>query len=640
MSRYRLTIAVMLTLTASYQLYAQWTRSLTQIETQAAPQVQQQQQSHVPPPPKTFVEVAQRALPGVEWLRDPRYTFQRGNQFYFYFGSLELMKDAAAETGDASASERIKLAPFVLIWIDPRRPEATPYVIQCEAARVQFENPVEFGFNAPNPGRLKAAAFDGTVEITGPDGLHLVGQNFDFSEETRSLYSARELTFAFGPAGDSPSQVRGSAVGVHVGFSPNLDPDLGRDMPRIGGVERVRLMQKVVLDCLYEKRDGEQQQPELTAAHVSCDDTLDFNAVKKEAILLSNVLVRSPTGGDRRPDEADTLRCHQLSLRFVERETPPKSAPPQESSPIELVDGEVDGKPDSPLAASPFGSLRVQEVEALGNLKGVRAMLQSDQHHLTAHMHQMNFDVDSGAAVLSDDPVVDVVRDGTQLRCKTIRVARDPATRQPVLTCLGNGLLQHHDEKTGDLLLEANWARQLHAAPDRHTGLLVVNFDEDARLIVQERAGLRADHLTLWIDDQSLRDRTGDVAPESPEPAAVPADNVPPAASSEDSTTHGMPLKFFEARGSVVIANTEMRAETELVRAEVQSGTLKYLDTDQTRQAAGEGQSQSRPDDPWQVSSQEVYLWLLNEAGTQNVQVSEIIAKGDVLIGQVPSASE
>jgi len=631
MSRYRLTIAVMLTLTASYQLYAQWTKSLTTIETEAKSQVQQQEQQHVPPPPEAFVEVAQRALPGVEWLRDPRFTFQRGNQFYFYCGSFELMKDAASETDDPKASERVKLAPFVMIWIDPDHPDATPYVIQCEAVRVQFENPVVFGFNAPNPGRVTAAAFDGPVEITGPDGLHLVGENFDFSEESRSLYSARELTFAFGPTADGPSQVRGSAIGVHVNFSTSLDPDLGRDMPRIGGVERVRLLEKVVLDCVYEEGAGNDKEPELAAAHVSCDDTLDFHAVKKEAILLSNVLVRRPTGGERRPDEDDTLRCHQLSLRFVERETPPKSVPSPESSTVELVDGES----ESQLAASPFGNLRVQEVEALGNLNGIRAMLQSDEHHLTAQFHLMNFDVDTGTAVLSDDPVVDVQRDGTLLRCKTIRVARVPGSRQPVLTCLGNGLLQHHDQTTGDLLLEATWVRQLHAAPDPATGLMVVNFDENARLIVQERAGLRADHLTLWIDDQSMLDQPGDIAPAAPEPAAV-SGNAP----------EGMPLRFFEARGSVVIAKsgkrgeTEMRAETELLRAVIEPGKLPYPDIENTRQVADEGQSQPGQNDPWQVASKEVYLWLLNEAGTQNVQVSEIIAKGDVLIGQTPAAPQ
>jgi hypothetical protein len=634
MTRTRLTLAVMLSLTASYQLYAQWARSLTKAQPQ--PQLVQQRvhQEPVTLPPETFVEVAQKALPHVEWLRNPDYTYQRDNEFFIYASSFELTKDAAAEKpGDSG--ERIKLAPCVLIWINPDRPSATPYVVQCEAARVQFQNPVQLGFNAPSPGRLKAAAFDGVVEITGPDGLHLVGQNFDFSEESRSLYSPHDLTFAYGPTDDSPSQVRGSALGVRVTFSPNLDRDLKPEMPRIGGLERVRLLQKVVLDCQYEDH-ADRKHPELAFAHISCDDALDFNAVDNEAILLSNVLVERPTGGAKRPDEADSLRCHQLSLRFVDRDKAPKPSDESVSSRVELVSEEAESPiAESPTADSPFGALRIKEVEALGTLQGGRAMLQSDKQRLTAHMQLMRFDVDTATAVLSDEAAVNVVRDGTQLRCKTIRIARDPATGKQVLTCLGRGLLQHHDDKTGDLMLEANWVRQLHAAPDPATGLLLVHLDEDARLIVQERAGLRADHLALWIDDRTATEDPGEIAPAAP--AAV--------ADAAGGESHSMPLRFFEARGSVIVANSEMRAETELLQAVVEPGTLPHQDVDKTRQASAEGQpdpadpsARKTQDDPWQISSRKVELWLLNPPDTRDVQVSEIVADGEIVISQTPAA--
>jgi hypothetical protein len=83
-----------------------------------------------------------------------------------------------------------------------------------------------------------------------------------------------------------------------------------------------------------------------------------------------------------------------------------------------------------------------------------------------------------------------------------------------------------------------------------------------------------------------------------------------------------------------------MRAETELLRAVIEPGKLPYPDIDETRQVGAEGGTQSRQSDPWQVSSEQIELWLLNEAGTQTVQVSEIVAKGDVLIGHTPTAAQ
>lgn len=628
MSRYRLTIAVALILTASFRLYAQWSESFTRVESQTLlPSRPEQSPS---PPPASFIDVAQRVLPDVRWLRNPGYTLQRGRELFAFAGSAEPNQDAAADA-DESAARRIKLAPFALIWFDSERPEAPPLVVQCDSARIQFENPVELGFNARNPGRVTAAWFDGVVEITGPDGLHLRGENFSFSEESLNLYSPFPITFTYGPTQDNVATVHGAADEVLVSFAPTTDPTPDPGMPRIGGIQRLRLRKQIVLDCNYEVRRG-KQPPQPASAHISCDDFLEFDAETSVATLLKNVLVRQPTGGDQRPDEAETLRCHQLSLHFVDRRQAPATDPA--SIAADPGPGIVDAQAAAPIngpAGDSLRGLRVDLVEARGSDRGDRVRLQSDAQRLTADMQLLQFDVATGAAVLSDlDPAgaVQVVRDGTLLRSQVIRVTPDRQSDTRTFTCLGRGLLQQPDPDTGDPLLEATWNERLHAAPDPKTGLLLVQLDQEVRLIVQHRAGILANHLNVWIDDTAVP------TDDSADPPRLSGPGRQLAAAARDR----LPIRYVEARGGVIMASTEMRAETELLQAVIEPGTLPYTSDDAARLAGDERSSPSQSDEPWRIASQSIFLKLLNAPHSRDVQIAEAHADGSVEITQAAPA--
>lgn len=652
MSRYRLTFAVALTLTASYQLYAQWTDNFTSKNSEGQlPEVAEP----VAPPPETFVAVAQQYLPDLDWVRHAGYTYQRDNTLFVFAGAAALDHEAATDAPNPKAGRQIRFEPFALVRIDPKRPDAPPLVITCEAARIQFENPVEIGFDAGSPGRLTNAWFDGIVDITGPDGLRVQGQNFSFTEQSLSLYSPYPVAFAFGPTPDNPARVRGGADELIVGFTQNNDLDLDPTVPRVGGIRTLELRNQIVLDCEYEERHG-QQAPQMASAHISCDKSLEFvfNAETRIATaqLLKNVYVRRPTGGEQDPDEADTLRCHQLDLQFVERESSPRADTKSASADVPPSPAKSPAPPASGAAMqNPFASLHVQAVEARGLDRTDYVRLQSDSQRTTALTRLLRYDVDSGAAVLTDtetsspsdtEPPVQVERNGTHLRSQLIRITPDPATGAQIITCIGRGRLLQPDPETGRPLLEAVWAERLNAAPDPNSGLLLVQFDRDAQLFFEQRspqgdqrAGIRADHLNIWIDETAAQQQQTNKP--TPDVAALPGPGGLVTASQQR-----LPVRYFEARGGVIVANQQFRAETELLQAVIEPGRLRYDSAARTQQAGNDKPHDAdEPQSNWQITAQSLFLKLRSEPQSRdseppsrNIQVSEAHADGNVLISE------
>lgn len=644
MPRFRLTFAVALTLTAVYQLYAQWSESFTAKVTDAQRPVIE---SRAPIAPVASGSPAEQVLPGEDWIRTAGYTFQRGEELFLYANTAKPVENPATDGESSGPAERIEFRPFALVWTDPDDPDATPYTVRCDSARIQFENPVEISFSAESPGRLQAATFEGTVRITGPDGLWIEGDTFDFSEESLRLYSGNPLKFRYGPTADNAAQVLGSSSrGISVDFLPSVESELGTDLPRIGGVKRVRLLRNIVLDCEYETRDPKDEQPRRRTAHIQCEESLDFNAVLREAILLKNVFVRSPTGGPANPDEADTLHCHQLSLQFAEAE-------PDRDAPIDVAETAPAAPAEEPKRVrSPLGNLQAKFLQAAGNaVTGSRAMLQSASRGILARFQVLKYDFETETAVLSDAEDVVVQREHSQLHSPVIRWTADAASGGDVVSCEGLGRLQQADPETGAPLFDAMWDRQLHAAPDPATELLLVSMDGNAKVMVEQRAGMRADQLFLWIDDKAAADPRSDKRTGTPGPGERLVKT--PRANEE------FPLQFIEARGGVVMASMgpdpssgpALRFETELLRAKVLSGKLRYADEDQndsapgapdevvsptgeagseTQLTGGEAPQQEKPDGPWRLASQEIYLTLLNEPGTRDLQVSQAQANRNV----------
>jgi hypothetical protein len=615
MHRTRLTFAVAAALCLSYQAYAQWAESFTQIEVEPpAPRPAGQ----APALPQDLIDAA-RFLPDEEWLKHAKFTFQRSNQLYIYTDSAEIV--------DNANGNRVEFAPFVMVWMDPDHPDAPPYIVRCETARVQFENRFQLELGAGNPGRLVAAALDGTVAITGPDGLRIHGQNFVFSEESLHLYSDHPVSFHYGPRAEEATEVDGSGHGLQINLTPSFDGALGRDMPRVGGIKSIALRRDVVLDLTYEESHG-KAEPQIATAHVTSDAGLEYHVEERyvslgDIRLAANVVVEHPTGGAQHPEQADRLRCNLLALEFL-----PEGGDDDPEKRVVSISADSARSPDKKdrddeqRVPNPFSGLRFSRLIAQGN----RAALQSDEHGLVANMHQLEYDASSGTAVLTDAETVRIQRGETKLMCPRIAVWRDPEGDAQALQCAGQGELEQRNDETSAVEFRAFWDEQLLVEPDPATGLTVIRADGRARVIQPEQTGLMADHITLWVDRAALED-------------AEQERNVQPAAQRDrQAALPTQALKLALAEGNVVMAGPQFHVESTRLQATFEEGAVPD-DNPDNRQTAGEKPAEEPEGEAeaWVGHAREFEVRVLHDPVTGNTLVAEALATGGVSLSQAPA---
>jgi hypothetical protein len=613
MPRTRLTLAVAAALCLSYQAYAQWAESFTQIQVQPpAPQ----SPDHAPALPQDLIDMA-RFLPDEEWMRHAKFTFQRSDQLYIYTDSAEIV--------DNANGNYVEFAPFVMVVMDPDHPDHPPYIVRCETARVEFENKFQLELGAGNPGRLVAAALDGPVVITGPDGLFISGQNFVFSEASLHLYSDYPVAFRYGPRAGEVNQVQGSGHGLQINLAPSFDGALGQDMPRVGGIKSIALRRDVALDLTYQEHQ-DKAESRITTTHVSCDLGLEYHVEERyvqlgDVRLAANVVVERPTGGALHPEQADRLRCNLLALEFLpeggddepEQRAVSKSSDASQSPDRKDTDNEQ-------RVANPFSGLRFSRLIAQGN----RAALQSDEHGLIANMHQLEYDASSGTAVLTDNETVRVQRGETKVMCPRIEVHRDPEGDAQSLKCIGQGELEQRHDVTSEVEFRAFWDEQLLVQPDPATGLTVIRADGRARVTQPEQTGLLADHLTLWIDPAAMED-------------AEQHRKGAPARQSGDETLPTQALRLAIAEGNVVMAGPRFHVESTRLQATFEEGAVPD-DEPANRQAAGEKPVEKpEEEDAWVGHAREVEVRILHDPVTGNTLVAEALATGGVGLAQAPA---
>lgn len=608
MHRIRLTLVVAATLCLSYQGYAQWAESFTRIEVEPPPLAP----SQAPAVPGVLKETAERLLPDEQWMPKAKFTFQRSDELFLYTDSADIVDDANGN--------RVQFAPFAMIWIDPEHPDAQPYIVRCESARVQFERPFKVELDAESPGRLVSAALDGVVSITGPDNLEITGQNFVFSEESLHLYSDFGIEFHYGPRAGESNEVHGSAHGVQINLLPGFDAPLGKDMPRVSGIRSIALRRDVVLDLTYEER-RDDDKPRVMTARVTCDRSLEYHVEERYVTLESNVLVERPTGGEERPLEADRLRCNLLAMEFLPEGGDADPDVRAVEEPVEAEPASADQpqkkekKEKKERGAHPFSGLRFSRLMAEGN----RAALQSDEHELIANMHRLDYDASTGLAMLSDDEAVRVQRDETKLMCPVVKVWRDPHGDAQSLQCEGAGQLEQRDDETSKLGFRAFWDERLLVQPDPESGLTVIRADGRARVIQPEQTGLMADHITLWIDRDTVEQQQQ-------------AGSVRGGAAGGESGLAVQALKLALAEGNVVMAGPQFQVETSRLQATFESGVVpdEAKTHRDARQTNAEAPVEKEPDPGWFAQAQEIEVRIVQDPESRNTRVAEAIATGGI----------
>ncbi len=627
MTRLTLTATTAACFIAAYQGYTHWIGVLTAME-EPPPALPATVDAPVQPGiVRTSAEQALQRLPGQDWLRNPKFAFQRSDEVLLFTQEVDPQDD--------SGGNRVQFQPLVIVWNNKREPDKPPYVIWCESARVQFERPFRLQFGAGSPGRLVAAAFDGRVVISGPDGLKLQGQDFRFAEEyadrSPHLYSDQHVVFQCGPREDEIGQVQGEADGLQIDLLPGDGTDNG-DMPRVSGIDRIRLRQNVRLEFTFEERsvdpvrnrsveEAVDRRPQIGRAIISCDGGLEYQVAERIATLEDNVLVEHPTPPvDGRP-QADRLHSDTLALLFEEApltSRPIAAGPQTEAEGIETT-AATSGAERPGDAVNPLPRLRLKQLAATGQ----RAALQSDRQHLIANMQTLTYDVASREVVLLDSESVRVRQQSIKLVSPEIRLLHTVQGDLEALQCRGAGQLEQRDTVSDEMRLRAYWNDRLRIAPDAETGLMLIQADGEARVIQPgQESGISAEHLALWVSGEAARQFSPDGNQELESRNPLPA------------------LRYAFAEGSVRMASRDFHLETarlqatfEAVEPVTEHAAAQASATAAPREARPAGADQ-RPHQ-WIAQAREIHVRLRQSAdpadpGKTVTEVIEATAAGEV----------
>jgi len=445
--------------------------------------------------PVNAERIAEAYLPEVAWAPEATMIFKIGDESYTFSKKYLRIED--------DRQNRVRFSPFALVWFDPSRTDHVPYTMTCLSAVVEFENAFRLEDSSRN--RVIGGRLEGDVQITGPDGLEMTGKNFTLSEEDALLYSNHPVSFAYGPAEGQSEEVRGSADQLDITLITGDDSLLGTDLPRIGGIERIRLRSNVKIELVID----DQQQPLPTL--IQCDGQFTYDVVNLVATLDENVEISRPTHATGTAEQFDRLHCDRLELLFEER--------PAKGGGGGVVS--ADGK-DSKRAIQTVGGTSSSRSRVRGGfhldlqLRALRAhgeevLLTSDENELTCWMQELRYDVPRRTlGMLHHQDQVKVQHRLDVLACADIEMTHDLDQQIQTATCLGVGqagrLKRAIDEGEFEFEVESSWTEQLILRPDTESGLTLLEMSGDARVIQRsQQSGVVGDKLSVWLESAALQ---------------------------------------------------------------------------------------------------------------------------------------
>lgn len=527
--RFRLTIAVTLSLTGAFFLYDFGVDRLLG-------------EDRARPTPRTRTEdlslelndagrVAQRFLKEHAWAEDAEIQFRDGKRLFYF-----------SENWTETENKReVLFEPLAVVWFSKKQKE--PLAIVAESAIVTFEADVDL--SNPDPGRVVGGELTGHVSIRGPKKLRIDGRHFIFSEKAASIWSDEAVKFSFADQQNDDAQTaRGTAdQGIQIDLDVESAP--ASDQPlAVGSVKEIHLRRRVEIDFEFE------QQGRMVPLSVACQGrfslTLTDPAIDPAEPMIAtfedNVRVLRHW-----PDsEPDALTCDRLQM-FLDR-----------ASPFTETAGHSDTTIESPLGKTQLRWMRATEDRSSGKRSASRrVVLTSPRDEMTAVMSQLDYDPATRRIVLNDIPsstvdsqarrqnlirlpVADVRIGKSRLRCQKIELLHDEDDNIQEVRCLGKGMLVHReDEKAGNgqmapgplpsppadsdpavhpavkTALTATWQRQLRISPDPESELSIVDLSGDAQLRVPgENSSISAEYIKVWIDELSqLQDASEDNRP-------------------------------------------------------------------------------------------------------------------------------
>ncbi|MEI8017578.1 MAG: hypothetical protein WCH39_05215, partial [Schlesneria sp.] len=469
------TVATAISLTVLYGLYSVAIRPVIVVPAKSDQSIEKDEYSEAQRPAEN-VRVAATYIPASEWAKKSKYMLRAEQAFVF-------TEHWRQEPGN---DKRIRFEKFAVVWVsNDKEGNEQAFSIVSHEALVEFAS--AFDEKTPNPGRVVRAVLVGDVEISGPDGLSVVGQNFIFDESELNLYTLNPVHFRF-------QSHRGSASRMTMKLIP-AEGLPGRDRPHVYGVQSMSLIANPSLPKNSHVR-LEIQMPqgnELMPVNVQCDGDLDYTVATNTAVLTDEVIVQ--TGAK---DKLDRLNCHKLTLQFVPKKRKEIDATVEVKSENQKNREKEYQQIDSDLEFS--------WLEAEGR-QGQQVKIVSNSQKAKAYMDRLTYSAETGTLSMSFiDPknVVTVLQNGSELKVPTIEAQLGQAAGSQItldsLICLGAGELSYVDEKTGKLAFVATWEKQLSKTTDPETQLDLVELQEKAHFGQPELGtGLIAESIRIWL---------------------------------------------------------------------------------------------------------------------------------------------
>lgn len=623
--RLAITLATGAALTGAYLGYSALMTPAIRAQLRIAELIPARQISDTPRPTES-VRIAQAWMKHRPWTAEAKKFLWTKEMFIF--------SDEWTPRGDQG---QIRFQPFAGVWITKNKAgEEEAFTVSAESALLKFES--KFDFDNPQPGRVTGGSLEGEVQIDGPDGLKITGENFYFAEGTSSIFSPRgnpqPVQFQFG-------ENKGTAGGMLIRLI-KADRPLAKDRPNVIGVESIELSQNPKMELKLD--DNPTSKPVI----VKCTDTFKYHVESQTAVFDKNVLAYR--WHEKTPSQNDRLRCDRLTVRFE-----PK---PGVSTKTAQADS---GK-------SAGGFQRIERDLQFRSLKAEgTAVLVASGSDLMAMMTLLTYHAASRTIQMSAPKAVVVKQRRNHLQCPNIRLVLGADNGLAEAVCDGNGWLETFDEITGEIAFAADWMKQLRKTTDAESGLDLVELQQDASFRQPARdTALGADLIRLWFTPLASSEPSQDLlnfggAGSSPDPKRLLAlktvalvspqmeadtdhlevlfDEEPNAASPEEealSRRWRAPLKLVSGKRTAKSQTTDksVRAGSSLSAVRFPPpGILASIPPEDPKETAAPG----RP--PMMIAADKIRVRMLQPAGTEEPEVREIWTMGGVQVEQ-PGADD
>ncbi len=489
LSRNRLTLIVLLTLSSGYFVYLFGVR----VVLRAVPPDMSTNFVHiedVDPGIESFDEssrIAAEHLPDEEWARDATVQLRDGDTLFYY----------AQKWSQSDEKRSVTFEPLALVWFQEGADK--PLIIQAESALVTFERDVDL--SSPDPGRIVAGELLGEVTICGDDGLTMKGSDFIFSEESGSIFSAEPVAFTWQNHSGSSQQ----------GIQIDLDMATGGqpDQLAVTGVRQVHLFRDVAMDFLFEQDDDVIPLSVRSAGWFMLRllGTTENPTSRSIATFEDKVVVTRAT----ELGTSDVLTCDQLDLHLEEA-----TEVEQAASKLARVEGAQPGiMPGSDDSSIRFTRMRARGyvVRVTSELNEFQAVVGSENQPQRS-MAVVDYDATDRRLTLNDfdpnlarqwKPRVRITQKSGEMDCQQISVTHHADGRVNEVVCLGHGWLAYREPgidgaPATDVLL-ADWKRQLRKFTDSTTGQDVIDLLGEAVVKMPgDESGISADYIKIWTD--------------------------------------------------------------------------------------------------------------------------------------------